>query len=50
MRTPQSLAEHTRVRVILQTGSRTADLWGVIRRQDQNGLGVQFTNGSTVED
>jgi PilZ domain-containing protein len=48
--TPQSLAEHTRVRVILQAGSRKADLWGVIRRQDQNGLGIQFTNGTTVED
>jgi len=48
--TPQALAEHTRVRVILQAGSRKADLWGVIRRQDQNGLGIQFTNGTTVED
>ena len=48
--TPQSLAEHTRVRVILHNGSRKADLWGVIRRQDQNGLGIQFTNGTTVED
>jgi hypothetical protein len=48
--TPQSLAEHTRVRVILQTGARKADLWGVVRRQDQNGLGIQFTNGTTVED
>jgi PilZ domain len=48
--TPQSLAEHTRVRVILQTGACKADLWGVIRRQDQNGLGIQFTNGTTVED
>jgi len=48
--TPQSLAEHTRVRVILHNGSRKADLWGIIRRQDQNGLGIQFTNGTTVED
>ncbi|HET7207171.1 MAG TPA: PilZ domain-containing protein [Terriglobales bacterium] len=48
--TPQSLAEHTRVRVIVQTGSCKADLWGVIRRQDQDGLGIQFTNGTTVED
>ena len=48
--TPQNLAEHTRVRVILQTGSLKADLWGVIRRRDQNGLGIQFTNGTTVED
>jgi hypothetical protein len=48
--TPQNLAEHTRVRLILQTGSLKADLWGVIRRQDQNGLGIQFTNGTTVED
>ena len=46
----QSLAEHTRVRVIVQTGSCKADLWGVIRRQDQDGLGIQFTNGTTVED
>lgn len=48
--TLKSLAKHTRVRVILETGSRKADLWGVIRRQDQNGLGIQFTNGTTVED
>ena len=48
--TPQALAEHTRVRVILHNGPRKADLWGVIRRQDQNGLGIQFTNGTTVED
>jgi hypothetical protein len=48
--TPQSLPEHTRVRVILHNGSRKADLWGVIRRQDQDGLGIQFTNGTTVED
>lgn len=48
--TPQALAEHTRVRVILHNGARKADLWGVIRRQDQNGLGIQFTNGTTVED
>ncbi len=50
VQTPQALAEHTRVRVIVQTGPRKADLWGVIRRQDQNGLGIQFTNGTTVED
>ena len=48
--TPQALAEHTRVRVILQAGSHKADLWGVIRRQDQKGFGIQFTNGTTVED
>src|SRR5579864_9771188 len=48
--TPQNLPEHTRVRVVLHTGSLKAELWGVIRRQDQNGLGIQFTNGTTVED
>lgn len=48
--TPQSLAEHTRVRVILHNGAHKADLWGLIRRRDQNGLGIQFTNGTTVED
>lgn len=48
--TPQSLPEHTRVRIVLHTGSLKAELWGVIRRQDQNGLGIQFTNGTTVED
>jgi hypothetical protein len=48
--TPQQLAEHTRVRIILQAGPLKADVWGVVRRQDQNGLGIQFTNGTTVED
>ncbi len=48
--TPQNLAEHTRVRIVLHTGSLKAELWGVVCRQDQNGLGIQFTNGTTVED
>ncbi len=48
--TPQNLAEHTRVRIVLHTGSLKAELWGVVRRQGQNGLGIQFTNGTTVED
>ena len=48
--TPQTLAEHTRVRILVHTGQLKADLWGVVRRRDQDGLGVQFTNGSTVED
>ena len=48
--TPQTLAEHTRVRIVLHTGLLKAELWGVVRRQDQNGLGIQFTNGTTVED
>jgi hypothetical protein len=50
VRTPQVIAEHTRVRIVLQAGTLRADLWGVIRRQDQNGLGIQFTNGTSVED
>jgi hypothetical protein len=48
--TQRQIAEHTRVRIVLHTGALKADLWGVIRRQDPNGLGIQFTNGASVED
>ena len=48
--TPQKLAEHTRVRIVLHTSSLKAELWGVIQRQDRDGLGIRFTNGTTVED
>jgi hypothetical protein len=48
--TPQKLAEHSRVRIVLHSNSLKAELWGVIPRQDWNGLGIQFTNGTTVED
>lgn len=48
--TPRQIAEHTRVRIVLHNGALKADLWGVVRRQDPNGLGIQFTNGASVED
>jgi hypothetical protein len=50
VRTPRAIAEHTRVRLVLHTGDLKADLWGVVTRQGPNGFGIQFTNGSTVED
>jgi hypothetical protein len=48
--TSRALAEHARIRVVLHAGKLKAELWGVVRRRDQNGVGVQFTNGTTVED
>jgi PilZ domain len=48
--TPRQIMEGTRLRVVLQTAQLRADLWGIVRRRDQTGLGIQFTNGATVED
>lgn len=48
--TPRQILEGTRLRVVLQTAGLRADLWGIVRRRDQTGIGIQFTNGATVED
>lgn len=48
--TAQTVAENTRVRVILHSERMKAELWGVVRRHDPTGLGIQFTHGATVED
>jgi len=50
LETPRQINEGERVRVILQTPEIRAELWGVVRRRDSSGIGIQFTNGSTVED
>src|SRR5271170_4837287 len=50
LETPRSIPENARVRVVLQTADVRADVWGIVRRRDATGLGIQFTNGSTVED
>jgi hypothetical protein len=50
LETPRPIAEGARIRIVLQSGKIHADVWGVVRRRDQAGLGVQFTNGATVED
>ncbi len=50
LETPTEVEDGTRVRVILQMGDFRADLCGNVRRRDNKGLGVQFTNGATVED
>jgi len=50
LETPRAIPEKARVRVVLQTADVCADLWGVVQRRDQAGLGIRFTNGSTVED
>lgn len=50
LETPRPIPENARVRVVLQTADMRADLWGVVQRRDQAGLGIRFTNGSTVED
>jgi PilZ domain-containing protein len=50
LETPRQIPQDVRVRVVLQFAEIRADVWGVIRRHDAKGLGIQFTNGSTVED
>lgn len=50
LETPRPIAEGARIRIILQSAHVRADIWGVVRRRDADGLGVQFTNGTTVED
>lgn len=50
LETPRQIAEGSRVRVVLQTDGIRADVWGVVRRRDNAGVGLQFTNGATVED
>jgi hypothetical protein len=50
LETPRQIPEAARVRVVLQLAEIRADVWGVIQRRDAKGLGIQFTNGATVED
>jgi hypothetical protein len=50
LETPRQVPEGVRVRVVLQLAEIRADVWGVVRRRDEKGLGLQFTNGATVED
>ena len=50
LETPRAIKEDTRIRITLEIANIRAELWGVVRRRDGNGLGIQFTNGATVED
>jgi len=50
LETPRQLPRSARVQVVLQTSDIHAGLWGVVQRQDAKGLGIRFTNGTTVED
>ena|SRR5438105_3388433 len=50
LETPYSARENSRIRVVIHTAKIRADLWGIVRRREPTGLGVQFTNGTTVED
>jgi hypothetical protein len=50
LETPRQIPEGARVRVVLQTTGLRADLWAIVRRRDRTGVGLQFTNGATVED
>ena len=50
LETPREIQEGARVRLILQTANVHADVCGIVRRRDGNGLGLAFTNGATVED
>ena len=48
--TPRQLTPGARVRIILQLSDIRADVWGIVSRRDEKGLGIRFTNGATVED
>ena len=48
--TPRQLPQSARVQVVLQTSDIHARLWGIVQRRDANGLGIRFTNGTTVAD
>ena len=50
LQSPSAIAANTRLRVLLHTDELRAELWGVVRRHDADGMGIQFTNGVTVED
>jgi PilZ domain len=50
LETPRQIRESARVRVVLHIANLRADVWGIVRRSDATGLGIQFTNGTTVED
>jgi hypothetical protein len=50
LETPRPVPEGARVRVVLQLAEIRADVWGVVRRRDEKGLGIQFTNGANIED
>ena len=50
LETPREFKEDARVRVVFQTASLQAEIWGVVRRRDGAGVGIRFTNGATVED
>ncbi|HLW87493.1 MAG TPA: PilZ domain-containing protein [Terriglobales bacterium] len=50
LETPREIKEDARVRVVLQTANMSADVWGVVKRRDAQGLGIRFTNGASVED
>ena len=50
LETPRQIASGARVRVAFQLADIRADVWGVVSRRDDKGLGIQFTNGAAVED
>ena len=50
LETPRETPVKARVRILVQTADLRVDLWGVVQRRDEAGLGIAFTNGATVED
>ena len=50
LETPRAVPANGRVQVMLQTSHHRAHIWGVVRRRDASGIGIQFTHGATVED
>ena len=48
--TPRQITEGARIRVALQMVDIRADVWGIVQRRDETGLGIRFSHGATVED
>jgi len=50
LETPRELPVKARVRILVQTVDLRVDLWGIVQRRDDAGVGIAFTHGATVED
>jgi len=50
LETPRQVPVKARVRILVQTVDLRVDLWGIVQRRDDAGLGIAFTHGATVED
>jgi PilZ domain len=50
LETAGKLPQNGKVEVMLQAYGIGADIWGVVRRRDATGVGIQFSHGATAED